>query len=474
MGNNRKEKLNILLVNPSPKESYGRLKAPVQIHLGLAYLAAMVKEDNVRILDMDADRLTSDNFIKIIKEGKFDLAGFTVTTPTFYSSLKLAKLVKTYSPKTLVIFGGIHPTIRPDEVLSFDCVDLAVRQEGEVTFKEIVDCLKQKKDFFGIAGIAYKENGVIKQNPSRPFINDLDNLPFPARNLFTHKQYTYPDSLYKNTVPMITSRGCPGSCAYCTAYNLFGRGFRARSAENVADEIELLITQWKAKEIHIWDDNFTTQKIRVFEIRDEVLKRNLKVKFAFPNGIRADFLDEEILGALKEMGTYSLAIGVESGSQEILNQNRKGIKLEKIEEAFTLAKKMRLETWAFFMIGLPGENVNTIKQTLNFAQKLDPDIVKFHILKPYPGSAVYEYLQGKNFILTRDYSHFGIHTPPIHRLKDLEPATMLEWQKRAYLSFYFRPKKILQQILRIKTLNRFRLNFQAGLGLVKMILAKNS
>ena len=241
----------------------------------------------------------------------------------------------------------------------------------------------------------------------------------------------------------------------------------------MADEIQLLVDKWKVKEIHIWDDNFTTIKKRVFEIRDEITRRNLKIKIAFPNGIRADFLDTEVLKALKEMGTYSLAIGVESGIQEVLDRIDKGIKLEKVEEIFSLAKKMNFETWAFFMIGLPGDNANAIKQTINFAKKLDPDIAKFHMLKPYPGTIVYDYLYSKNFILTQDYSRYGIHSPPIHRLEDLEPSAMLEWQKRAYISFYFRPKKILQQIHRLKTLNRFILNFQAGAGLLKMLLYRN-
>jgi len=272
---------------------------------------------------------------------------------------------------------------------------------------------------------------------------------------------------------MITSRGCPGMCTFCNAHQIFTRVFRARSAKNIVDEVELLVKQTGVKEIHIWDDNFITAKKRVLEVRDEIKNRRLRVKFAFPNGIRADFLTPEIIKALKEMGTYSIAIGVESASPEVLKKARKGISPERIKEAFRLAKEEKIETWAFFIIGLPGENENTVKETIDFAKSVSPDIAKFHILKPYPGTEVYDYLSSKNFILTEDYDQFGIHTPPVHRLERFSPADMLRWQKKAYKNFYFNPKTIFKQILRIKTLNRLKVNFQAGIGLIKMVLFKN-
>jgi len=271
---------------------------------------------------------------------------------------------------------------------------------------------------------------------------------------------------------MVTSRGCPGMCTYCNAHSIFKRVFRARSAKNVVDELELLVNSMNIREIHVWDDNFVTDRKRVFEIRDEIKKRNISVKIAFPNGIRADFLDEALMRALKEMGSYSIAIGVESASEEVLKKARKGIKLEKIEEVFRIAKKLKLETWAFFIIGLPGETVETIKKTIAFAKKINPDIAKFHILKPYPGTEVYDTLKSLNFILTEDYDKFGIHTPPVHRLENLSPDDMLLWQKKAYKTFYLRPSKIVNQAFRIKTLNRLKLNFEAGAGLLKTLASR--
>ncbi|MFH1593311.1 MAG: radical SAM protein [Candidatus Omnitrophota bacterium] len=465
---------NVLLISPSQKVAYGKIKAPVQIHMGLAYLAAVLEKDkhNVRIIDIDAEALSPDDFKDVIRLQKYDIAGFTATTPTLSSSLELARLVKKESPGTLTVFGGIHPTIEPRETINFDCVDVVVIGEGEITLKELAGNIGSTANFAKIAGLMYKREGQIEETPKRGLIEDLDSLPFPARHLFKKQVYTYPDSLYRKTAPMFTSRGCPGMCTYCNAHQIFKRVCRTRSAGNVVDEIEYLVRRIGAKEVHIWDDNFTTIKKRVFEIRDEILKRGLKVKFAFPNGIRSDFLNIEIMKALKDMGTYSIALGVESGSQEVLNKARKGIKLEKVEEIFALAKDMKLETWAFFIFGLPGETKDTIRQTIDFAKRMDPDVAKFHILKPYPGTDVYDYLKSRNLILTEDRDQFGIHTPPIHRLESLEPADMVQWQKRAYGEFYLRPGKIVHQILRIKTLNRFVVNAQAAISLVKMTLFK--
>ncbi len=466
-----KKNVRILLVNPPASDIYGPMRSPVQLHMGLAYLAAMLLQEEVRVVDMEAQRLTLDDFVALIRAERFDLFGCTVTTPLLFTAFDLAAAVKRYSPQTRVVFGGTHPTILPREVLRNPAVDMVVRGEGEETLRELVDCLKAGGSYAGVRGLSYKdETGGIVENEARPLLTDLDRLPFPARHLFSVTHYTYPDALYRRTAPIMTSRGCPGRCSYCMSHRVCGRVFRAHSALRVADEIEQLVRRYGIREIHVWDDNFTTDRQRVFAIRDEIQRRKLKVCFAFPNGIRADFLSREVLTALKEMGTYSLAIGVESGSQEVLDAAHKGTHIARLKEVFALARELRLELWGFFMIGLPAETPDSIRQTISFAQELDPDIAKFHILKPYPGSEVYDFLLSKDAILTRDYRRFGIHTPPIHRLPGLTPEELLAWQHRAYRSFYLRPSKIVREFLRMRSLNRFRLNMQAAWGLAKMLL----
>lgn len=466
--------MNILLINPSQREVYGGLQAPDHPPMGLAYIAATLETlgCNVEVIDMDADNFTKDRLGAKIEKGNYVLAGITVTTPLFKKALDLATLIKERSSgSTKVVLGGIHATISPIECIKYPCIDFVVKGEGEGVIKDLIEVIRGSNiDYGAIDGLLYKQDGAIIHNRERDLIPDLDLIPFPARHLFNHKKYTYPDALYYPTLPIITSRGCPGNCTYCNTKNIFTRRFRVRSPKNVVDEIEFLVKEYGAKEIHIWDDNFTTQRKRVYAIRDEIKKRDLSVRFAFPNGLRVDYVGPEILKALKEMGVYSIAYGVESGSQMILDRIKKGIKLERIEKTFEDTRDAGLETWAFFMLGLPSETINTINETINFAIKLDPDIAKFHLLKPYPGSEVYKEFSEKGLILDNNLEHYGIHTRPVHSLPGLTPDDLLYWQKVAYKRFYLRPGKLFQQIVRLKSYNRVRLNLKTGITLLKKMI----
>ena len=401
-----------------------------------------------------------------MKEEGYDLVGITTTTPTFSKAVELTRIVRSNS-KALTVLGGIHVTVTPDESVRYDSVDYIVKGEGEATILELVSCLEEKGDLSSVDGLYYKNDGAVVKNKDRQLISNLDELPFPARHLFNKRDYTYPDALLRPAMPIITSRGCPAACTYCNSRSIFTRKFRVRSAQNILAEIEYLIKEFAVKEIHIWDDNFTTLKNRVFQIRDEIKKRKIKIKFAFPNGLRADYVDEEVLRALKDMGTYSIAFGVESGNQKVLDRINKNIKLEQIERAFRLAKKIGFETWAFFMIGLPSETEDTIKDTIDFAIKLDPDVAKFHILKPFPGSEVYKEFLDNGLLLDNNFDHYGIHTPPVHRLATLTPEDLLNWDKKAYRSFYLRPSIIVKQLLRLKSFNRLKLNLTTAVGVLK-------
>jgi anaerobic magnesium-protoporphyrin IX monomethyl ester cyclase len=463
--------MKILLVNPSQYELYGGLQAPDHPPMGLAYVGAVLEKEGheVKIIDIDADGITEEEFKGMIRTSGFGMVGVTALTPSFHKAVEITRVVKANSDAWTVL-GGIHPTIMPELSLEPESVDFIVKGEGEMTVNELVDRLENGKCLSDVDGIGYKVSGRNVINRDRDLIKDLDDLPFPAMHLFKNRSYTYPDALYSPTLPIITSRGCPGSCTYCNTKNIFTKKFRARTAENVVDEFQHLVEDFGVREIHIWDDNFTTLKQRVLEVRDEVKKRGLKIKFAFPNGLRIDFIDEDILRALKDMGTYSIAVGIESGSQKILDVIKKGITIEKIRERFAMIKKVRLESWGFFMIGLPEETPETIMETIRFAIDLDPDIAKFHILKPFPGTEVFEQLSRKGLITSTDFDLYGIHTRPAHRLEHLSEDDLLEWQNKAYKMFYLRPGKMISQILRMSTWNRIKLNTVTGFTLLKKML----
>jgi radical SAM superfamily enzyme YgiQ (UPF0313 family) len=349
-------------------------------------------------------------------------------------------------------------------------VDVVVRGEGEEAFAPLLPAVQNGSGFDDVPSIAFRSNGEVRMTAMADLVGELDTLPFPARDAFDSQKYTYPDTLHARATPIITSRGCPGRCTFCMAQQTFTRRFRARSALNVVDEIEELSRQG-VREVHIWDDNFVTNRKRVREIVDEIERRKIRLAFAFPNGLRADFIDVETVHLLKRMGTYSVALGVESGSQAVLDQCRKGMRLERIEYAVSCIRDAGLELWAFFLLGLIGETPETIAQTIAFARRIDPDVAKFHILKPYPGTAVYERLRAEGRILTYDYRHYGIHTPPVHDLPGLSAEDLLYWQKKAYRDFYLRPSQIIRQLLRMRSRHRVVSNLKAGIGLLKTIIA---
>ncbi len=462
--------MKTLLISPSKRIAYGDMDPPDYPPIGLAYIGAVLEKDGhqVHILDMDIEKMDINQLKGFLNEYCPEIVGISCATPLFKTSLLLAKTCKE-NKVPYVAIGGIHPTIKPREVISSEYVDFVIRGEGEITMSELLKKLEEKNKKLGdIDGLTFKEKGKIKNNKNRELINDLDSLPFPARHLFKHFKYTYPDAMYSPTIPIMTSRGCPGQCTYCQTKQICGLRYRFRSAKNILDEIEHLIEKYKAKEIHIWDDNFTVNKKRVLDFCKEFKERNIDIPISIPQGLRVDQVDEETLKALKEIGVYSLGFGVESGNNEILRIVKKNTNTDQIRKAISLAKKFKFEIWAFFMIGLPGDTEETIRQTIDFAKELDPDLAKFLILKPFPGSEVYKQLDEQGLILEKDYDKYGVYHTPVHKLPTVSPQRMLEIEKKAYREFYFRPKKILQQITRTKSVHRFRLNLKAALSILKL------
>lgn len=462
--------MNIVLINPSQRHVYGDLFSMNQMPLGLSYIAAVLRKAGhaVEIIDVDAEGI-NDEEIKIkLANNAPGLVGITTTTPTYKNAVSLSRIVKG-ACNACVVLGGIHVTMLPEETVNNPEIDFAVVGEGEATIVELARALELKTDYGLIDGLVFKEGGKIKKNKERQLIANLDSLPFPARDLFRNNKYTYPDSLYEKTAPIMTSRGCFGKCKYCSTPVASGNRLRFRSAQNVVDEISYLRDSMGAREIHFWDDNFIGSKKRVFEIRDELKRRKIKLRFAFPNGVRADFISNDVLIALKDMGTYSLAIGVESGSQEVLNFANKNIKLSKIKEVFSMLKKLKFETWAFFMFGLPMENEETVRQTIKLAKELDPDVAKFHIFKPFPGSELFSYMKDQGLIDDLNYDNYGLHNDLVHHLDGFSGNEILKWQKRAYREFYLRPGKILCHLLRLKSLFRIKLNIIIAASLIKKI-----
>lgn len=463
--------MKVLLINPSQRNVYGTIGTITQPHMGLAYIGAVLEKEgyNISLIDMDFDGTSYDRLGEIIRLQSIDIIGITATTPVVKSAIQAARAVKIANPAVKVVIGGIHATIMPQSFTAESSIDFVVRGEGEATIRELVKSIENGKEPNDVAGLTYMKDGKLIETPDRPLIENLDEIPLPARHLFSNKQYCYPDTKYSPAFAIYTSRGCPGRCTYCQVKNICGYRMRFRSAESVAEEVEILIKDFKAREIHIWDDNFTVDKKRVFQIRDEIKRRRLSPVFSFTNGIRVDTAtDEKVLKAIREMGGYSIAFGIESGNQAILDSIGKGITLDQARKAVYLAKKLGFEVWAFLMLGLPDDNEQTMAQTIAFAKELDPHIAKFNVLKPYPGSKIYEQMKQDGLIDNFNYENYGIHTFPVHHTKYVTNAKIYEYQKRAYKSFYFRPLTLLKQLTRLRSKNRITNNFRTALGILRL------
>src|SRR3989344_5932227 len=404
--------MKILLINPSQRNVYGTPMPQAYPPLGLLYIGAVLEKDGhvIDLLNIDSDGF-NENYIL---EFKPDFVGITATTPTFNNAILIAKKIKEILD-VKIILGGVHATISPFESLNNDYIDFVIKGEGEQTILELV-------------------------NSNR-----------------------------KPVASIMTTRGCYGKCTYCCTKNIYGFRLRTRSVKNILDEIDVVVNKFNVKEIHFMDDNFVYDKNRVIEFCSELKKRNYDLIFEFANGLRADCINEEVLNALKSIGVINLGFGVESGNEEILKNIKKGITKDQVRKAFKLAKEKGFQTWGFFMFGLPGENEKTMQDTIVFALELDPDFAKFLVLKPYPGTEIYDQLNNAKFIFDFNYDHYGPYTYPVHKLEEVNADTIYKYQKKANRIFYLRASKIYSHMRRIKSLDQLKYNFKAFSFLFKKL-----
>jgi|SRR3989344_1334869 len=440
----------ILLINPSWRQ-HAYLKTKVkeatlsQPVLSLATIAApLLPKHKVKILDLDLYE-NNDILQSVLNEFNPDYVGITGTTPFYNEMINISETIKNFNKNITVIVGGVHANALPDDFINKESVDIIVVGEGDFILNEIIS--KKIKD---VKGVIWKHKNKIIRNPSRPFIEDLDKLPFPALNLFEIDKYkgSHLTGRAHPIAPIETSRGCPNNCVYCNK-NIFKRVFRVKSPKRVVDEIEYILSLGY-KELHIADDAFSTDIQRAKDICDEIINRNLKFHWSLFNGIRVDRLDLELLKKLKKSGCYQIAFGIESGNQKILDLINKGTTIIQIENAVKMSKEAGIETFGFFMFGLPGETEKTMRDTINFAKKLNLDIAKFVITIPYPGTELYNDLNKKGLIKKKDWSKYFMHSSDsrIFEHPNLKWETIEKYYKKSFREYYLRPAYIYKRLIR--------------------------
>lgn len=446
-------KKNILLINPSSKSFYQPAKikeaaifSPV---LSLAAIAAPLisKGHKVKIIDANMYNNPKEKIIESLKEFSADYAGITFTTPLYRQMLDIAKLVKEFNEKIIVVGGGSHVSSLPQDTLRHSPLDIAVRGEGDFTFLELIE----SEDINSIKGIFYKKDGRIFNNPNREYIQDLDSLSFPAWSLYDIKSYKTTDILTRlNPAGWIeTSRGCPYQCPYCNK-SVFGALFRVKSPKRAVDEMEYMLNIG-FRELHIADDGFSTDLSRAKEICKLILRRKLKFPWATVTGIRIDCVDRELLNLMKKAGCYRIYYGIESGDQRILDYIHKGISLGQITEVVKESKKAGLEVVGGFMLGLPQESIESMQNTIDFAKTLDLDMAKVSVTIPLPSTTLYNELDKGGYFLSKDWDQFNVYVIPrrLYRHPQLDWDTVEKFYKKFYRSFYLNPKFIFKRAKRV-------------------------
>jgi len=439
--------MNVLLVAPpvSPKiETLTAIKM-IAPPMGLAYLAAVLEEAHcpVEILDSPPLRITLNQLPKELERRKPDLVGVTATTATVTEALRTAEIAKKALPGSTVALGGAHITFTPERTMKeYPFIDIGVIGEGEETVLELVQALEQDRALKQVKGIIYRNDGQLVRTPPRPYIENLDTLPYPARHLLPMNRYGV---FGKKHVlgAILTSRGCPFNCTFCSSSLLFGKKFRARSPKNVVDEIEQFKETYKTPYVEIIDDTFMLDKKRAEAICKELVDRKLDVTWACSS--RVDLLTQHLMAKLKKAGCGLLYYGAESGAQRVLNLMKKGIKLEQTIRVSRWSKELKLQTIASFVIGLLEETWSEAIETIQFAKKLDPDYVQFSIATPFPGTELYDTAKRERLLLTEDWSEYTV-LKPVMRTRELSTEQLRKLIKKAYLSFYFRPKPIFRYI----------------------------
>lgn len=388
--------------------------------MDLVYVAAVLeKQHDVCIIDAPTEGwnkleeiagkrirqgLSKEEIAARLKKWKPDLAVITVPFSGWSpAAFETASLVKEVDKKIVTALIGLHPSARPLECLANSNVDFVVIGEPEITVLELANALEKgdKTMLREVKGIASNENGKTVRTPTRPVIEDLDSLPFPARHLLpmdaffeAAKKRPISGNLKKPSIRMLTSRGCGHNCIFCSNYIVMGRKWRARSPENVVNEIEQIVRTYGVKQVDFLDDNISSDRKRMERICDLIKERKLKIEWCTPNGVRADCLDEELLAKMKASGCKRILIAPESGVQRVVDEvMRKKQDLKKVENAVAAARKVGIEVGCFFILGFPGETKEDIKATIAFAhklRKLGADRFYFSYATPLYGTELYE------------------------------------------------------------------------------------
>lgn len=480
--------MEILLIYPplSIQERYGNRRIGKSgghlPPLGIAYISAYLRERGytVGLIDALASDMTEEGICRYISLHRPWAVGLSALTSMFHRAVAIASVIKERFPDVLTIIGGQHATIMGEEVFrGTNPFDVLVSGEGEITVLELMKLYKgigYDRDGFlnsplleDVRGLIFKRGSSIIKTRPRPPIEDLDRLPFPARDLLPMDRYIPLPNQYKRlpVVHMVTTRGCPYPCTFCSASAVFGKRVRQMSVNKVIDEIKHVIERYGAKEISFWDDTMTINKNWMMEFCNRILEERIDITWTCYGHVNT--VTRELLFKMKEAGCFNIFYGYESGDQGLLDGIAKGITLDRIREVNEWTKEAGIEIRASFMLGLPGETPGLARKTIGFAIELEPDYAQFSLTTPYPGTTLWQ--EARRYgDLTTDFSEYhgwsAVFVPDGYRDRE----ELMAMEREAMRCFYFRPRYILNQFKKIRgpvDIARYIKGFRFTLGFLR-------
>ena len=443
--------------------------------LGLMYLASYLRshsEHDLLFIDALVEGLTYDEIARKVVDFGAEIVGIGVITFYLYDCIKVAESIRRMAPNITIIMGGPHVAIFPDETAQLACCDYALKGECEMTFHDLINALPDVEAVKKIGGVFFvEEDGLVFGNEDISLIGNIDALPSPDRSMIPYQKYSSILSKDKRNAGFVTtifsSRGCPYKCIFCDRPNL-GKSFRYHSPEYVVGEIEAAY-KLGIREFFFYDDTFSVNKRRVIEICELIIQKKLEITWDIRT--RVNDVSYDLLKVMKQAGLVRIHFGVEAGSEEMLKVLKKGITKEKARMAFRDSEKLGIQRLAYFMFGSPGETVEQMRETIDFARELNPEFCHFAVLTPFPGTPIYLEMLQKG--VCRDYwRDYALNptpdfVPPFYP-ESLPKQELLQILEEAYKSFYLTPKYVLKSLMRVRSLARLRQYTRIGWNMMTM------
>lgn len=428
------------------QEAWGTSWAP----LTLAIIAAILRDNgfNVRLLDCSNDGIGFNELADIIRDYRPGLIIANTSTPSIDWDLKVADCAKTVDPGIKVIFFGIHVSALPEEIFKANKnVEFIAYGEPEYILRDFALAVRDKRSFKDVDGLIYREDGGIKRNKEKPFIKNLDELPYPAWDLVDTNGYRLPIT-NRPFLLVLTGRGCPYPCTFCAAKTFYGTRPRLRSWQKIVSEIKYVTQKYGIYDFLFWSENSISDRNQMYEISKGLINEVPNIKWVC-NG-RVDMIDTELLQAMKKAGCWMIGYGIESGEQRVLDLMKKNIKVEDIRKAVRLTKKEGIEVTGHVIVGYPGETKEDIESTSELVRELDLDYIQVYCSVPFPGSNLYEEAGRKGWIKDNSWlkfeQNFSVVDTPY-----LSSEEVMQAREKMIRDFYLRPIKILKTIKKIKT-----------------------